>query len=238
VKSAYDLAAAAVPKSTVTTAGDVIYGTGSAAVTRLALGTAGQILKVNAGATAPEWATAAGAGGLTLIATATPSGATTISFTSIPTTYKHLMVVWRGIYQSALNTSWGLRFNSVTTGYYTNALSFGGTTGTTNPYLSVEDNVTRLGSDNSIGVIGPSTTSSTNKYNQNRGQATIYRYTELEPRAVIWNDYGGYFTNATVSGHRTASGLFDNSAAAITQVDFIRSGSQTITGTIYLYGVS
>jgi hypothetical protein len=33
-KSAYDLAAAAVPKSTVTTAGDVIYATGSAAVTR------------------------------------------------------------------------------------------------------------------------------------------------------------------------------------------------------------
>jgi hypothetical protein len=59
VKSAYDLAAAAVPKSTVTTAGDVIYATGSAAVTRLALGTAGKVLTVNAGATAPEWATAA-----------------------------------------------------------------------------------------------------------------------------------------------------------------------------------
>jgi hypothetical protein len=61
-KSAYDLAAAAVPKSTVTTAGDVIYGTGSAAVTRLGIGTAGQVLRVNSGATAPEWATpAAGA---------------------------------------------------------------------------------------------------------------------------------------------------------------------------------
>jgi len=58
-KSAYDLAAAAVPKSTVTTAGDVIYGTGSAAVTRLGIGTAGQVLKVNSGATAPEWGSAA-----------------------------------------------------------------------------------------------------------------------------------------------------------------------------------
>jgi hypothetical protein len=62
VKSAYDLAAAAIPKSTVTTAGDVIYATGSAAVTRLALGTAGKVLTVNAGATAPEWATAASSG--------------------------------------------------------------------------------------------------------------------------------------------------------------------------------
>ena len=48
-KSAYDLAAAAVPKSTVTTAGDVIYATGSAAVTRLGIGTAGQVLTVAAG---------------------------------------------------------------------------------------------------------------------------------------------------------------------------------------------
>jgi len=56
-KSAYDLAAAAVPKSTVTTAGDVIYATGSAAVTRLGIGTAGQVLTVNGGGTAPAWAT-------------------------------------------------------------------------------------------------------------------------------------------------------------------------------------
>jgi hypothetical protein len=57
VKTSYDLAAAAVPKSTVTTAGDVIYGTGSAAVTRLGIGTANQVLAVNSGATAPEWKT-------------------------------------------------------------------------------------------------------------------------------------------------------------------------------------
>ena len=61
-KSAYDLAAAAVPKSTVTTAGDVIYATGSSAVTRLGIGTAGQILQVNSGATAPEWTTPAATG--------------------------------------------------------------------------------------------------------------------------------------------------------------------------------
>jgi hypothetical protein len=70
-KSAYDLAdtanttaTAAIPKSTVTTAGDVIYATGSAAVTRLGIGTAGQVLQVNSGATAPEWATPASASNL------------------------------------------------------------------------------------------------------------------------------------------------------------------------------
>jgi hypothetical protein len=51
-------ASASIPLSTVTTAGDVIYGTGSSTVTRLGIGTAGQVLTVNAGATAPSWATA------------------------------------------------------------------------------------------------------------------------------------------------------------------------------------
>jgi hypothetical protein len=39
-------------------AGDLIYGTGSDAATRLGIGTAGQVLQVNSGATAPEWAPA------------------------------------------------------------------------------------------------------------------------------------------------------------------------------------
>lgn len=63
-KSAYDLAAAAIPKSTVTTAGDVIYATGSSAVTRLGIGTAGQVLTVNGGGTAPSWATPSGGSNL------------------------------------------------------------------------------------------------------------------------------------------------------------------------------
>ena len=58
VKSAYDLANAAIPKSLVDAAGDLIYATADNTVARLALGTAGQVLKVNSGATAPEWGTA------------------------------------------------------------------------------------------------------------------------------------------------------------------------------------
>lgn len=58
----------AVPKSTVTTAGDLIYGTGSAAVSRLGIGSPGQVL--TAGASAPEWAAASSGSGLSLIGTA------------------------------------------------------------------------------------------------------------------------------------------------------------------------
>ena len=43
--------------SPLTTAGDTLYGGTSGAGTRLAIGTAGQVLTVNAGATAPQWST-------------------------------------------------------------------------------------------------------------------------------------------------------------------------------------
>ena len=66
VKTSYDLAAAAIPKSTGTTAGDVIYYTGASTPVRLGIGTANQVLAVNAGATAPEWKTPAGGGGKVL----------------------------------------------------------------------------------------------------------------------------------------------------------------------------
>lgn len=51
-----------LPESIIDAAGDLIIGDGANSATRLALGTAGQVLTVNAGATAPEWA-AAGSGG-------------------------------------------------------------------------------------------------------------------------------------------------------------------------------
>jgi hypothetical protein len=89
VKSAYDLANGAIAKTTVTTAGDIIYRNATIP-TRLGIGTAGQVLTVNAGATAPEWAAVAASGGMTLISTtALSSTATTIS--SIPQTYKGLI---------------------------------------------------------------------------------------------------------------------------------------------------
>ena len=42
----------------ITTAGDLLYGTAADTVARLGIGTAGQVLKVNSSATAPEWGAA------------------------------------------------------------------------------------------------------------------------------------------------------------------------------------
>jgi hypothetical protein len=60
---AYLAKGAAVYTSTLTTQGDILYRDGSGEA-RLAKGTAGQILQMNSGATAPEWVAAA-VGGLT-----------------------------------------------------------------------------------------------------------------------------------------------------------------------------
>ena len=45
------------------TAGDILYATGSTTLAKLAKGTGSQTLKMNSGATAPEWATVAAGGG-------------------------------------------------------------------------------------------------------------------------------------------------------------------------------
>ena len=57
--------------TTLTTTGDMLYRDGSGAQ-RLGIGTAGQVVQVNSGATAPEW-TDAGGGSWTLVSTTTAS---------------------------------------------------------------------------------------------------------------------------------------------------------------------
>ena len=60
VKTAYDLADGAIAKSTLTTAGDIIYASGSSTPDRLGIGTAGQVLTVSGGV--PTWAAAPASG--------------------------------------------------------------------------------------------------------------------------------------------------------------------------------
>lgn len=74
------------------TAGDLVQGTGSDTAARLALGTALQVLQVNAGATAVEWGAVTGSGSTvratspTLVTPAlgTPSSATLTNATGLP----------------------------------------------------------------------------------------------------------------------------------------------------------
>lgn len=73
VKSAYDLANGAIPKTLTTTTGDIIYASSANTPARLGIGSTDQILKVTGGV--PVWATpSAGAAAWTRIANGTLSG--------------------------------------------------------------------------------------------------------------------------------------------------------------------
>ena len=118
----------------VTTAGDLIYGTAADTVARLGIGTAGQVLKVNSGATAPEWGAVAGGGGLVLL----NSGGTTLSGSSVtisftPTDYTNLFIVIRNPVHSGAGAFVYVDINGSNTankGYYAGEATFaGGSTG-------------------------------------------------------------------------------------------------------------
>lgn len=63
-------------------AGDLVYGTGADTFTKLALGSAGQVLTVNSGATAPEWKNAAGGGKVLQVVNSTLATTATTNSTS------------------------------------------------------------------------------------------------------------------------------------------------------------
>ena len=108
----------------ITTAGDTLYGTGSGTFSRLGIGTAGQVLKVNSGATAPEWGAAGGAAGLSLVL---KSPFTTVSshsvdncFTSTYANYK-ILIKWTA--QSADNVDMTIKLRASGSDTTTNYVS-------------------------------------------------------------------------------------------------------------------
>jgi hypothetical protein len=97
-----------------TTAGDISYRGGTAnAKTRLGIGTAGQVLTVNSGATAPEWKDAAGGANFTLLNAGgtTLSGSSTVTVSGISGKDKILVLV-DGATCATANQYFNLRLNT------------------------------------------------------------------------------------------------------------------------------
>jgi hypothetical protein len=218
VKSAYDLAAAAVPKSTVTTAGDVIYATGSSAVTRLGIGTAGQVLTVNGGATAPEWTTPASGGGMTLLSTTTLSGAST-TISGISGSYIQLVAYVYGVANASANYLLGIQPNGTANlAYYPNH-------GNVNNIYATDKNTN---SD----IYGNAT--STQGSTVNSTVLVIDNYTSTSAYKPF--QYTGFITaTAGDYGFTSAGGIKTNSA--ITSLKFVPSSGTFSAGTVLLYGV-
>ncbi len=230
VKSAYDLANGAIAKSLVDAKGDLIVASAADTVGRLAVGTNGHVLTADsAETTGVKWA-AASSGGMTLIATATPSAATIVTFASIPTTYKHLKIIWKDVVFSNSTGYLGLRFNSDTQQKYKNGMIY--QDGATSINGTNRNSDTAFGFDSNVTAVVLNTDTSAQPAG---GEIDIYRYAELENRYVTWSAVS-FKDNST--GYVAGYGLYTNAGTAITQIDFIRSSTETVSGTFYLYGVS
>ena len=219
VKSAYDLADGAIAKSTITTAGDVIYRNATVP-TRLGIGTAGQVLTVNSGATAPEWATPSGGGGMTLLSTTTLSGNTTIS--SISGSYKHLLLNLKGVTTTADGNNVQMRLNGDSgNNYYHAMIRLIGTTvdgafDNADVYAVV---IPRTQSTSSVGKLGSA-------------NIWIMRYTDTNYIDGFVQAQGHNATNGATF-HKTFR--YDCSAA-VTSITIL--ADSTLGGTAYLYGVN
>lgn len=116
--------ASGIPATIVDAKGDLIAATAADTVSRLAVGTNGQVLTADStAATGIKWATAA-SGGMTLIASGSAAGsATTVSITSIPATYKDLYLIVRNFRTSVDGRAVAIRFNgdSATRYVYSNS---------------------------------------------------------------------------------------------------------------------
>jgi len=207
-----------------TTLGDMEYRSSTTNVnTRLPLGTANQQLRVNSGATAPEWFTPAAAGGMTLISTTTLSGAT-VSLSSIPSTYKHLLLI---------------------VSEATNATGNGYFTINPNGSSSITDSGRAEAYHNDTGAFDTDTATSI-KFNYNTAMKNtggknavalwIYNY----PSTTLTKPYSGiyqYETGSSLIFTGTVMGRIATTSA-ISSLDLVNSGGNFNGGSALLYGVS
>jgi hypothetical protein len=209
----------------MTTTGDVIYSSSGSTPARLGIGTAGQVLRVNSGATAPEWAAPA-AGGMTQLGTTTTLSGSTTSITSIvPTGYNYLYIEVAGIICSANNDPF-FQINTVTTTTYQTFVD--GVFGTSTSAAS-------RGTRSSIPLFAPGIVAL-----KGTGANNIYGITITNPNASIAKNV---FVTATYEGDVTGfvtmiQNINANSVtSAVSSLEFKTSSGTFSGGTVKVYGV-
>jgi hypothetical protein len=223
VKSAYDLADGAIAKTTVTTAGDIIYRNATVPV-RLGIGTAGQVLKVNSGATAPEWASAsAAAQNFTLISSTALSGSTvTVSSLS---GYNQLMIICDNVSTNTTYPAMSMRLNSDTTAKYSGV----GTT-VSPPDGDVITFYQDFNSATSIYLGEPGSLAA----DQGGMRLLISGANGTGMKVIQYNTaYNGTTSTRNVSATSSYTGT-----SVISSVSLITGSGTFDTGTIYVYGAA
>jgi hypothetical protein len=212
----------------MTTTGDVIYSSSGSTPARLGIGTAGQVLQVNSGATAPEWATpAAGGSGFSVVKAAT-------TFTNVANT----------------GTTFDSLFTSSYKYYQVQLYMVGAATGTDDFELqflysgTVEDTLyygSSLYSDSVVGVEAQTANGSAFKMTNSMGPTDnglrgVLNFTNVgtgvSERGAF---YGQIFVPASGTKNIAFSG-YCYQDRAITGFR-LKSSTSNITGTITVYGL-
>jgi len=225
-----------------TTAGDIDYYTSSTAKARIGIGTNGQVLTSNG--SVPSWATPA-SGGMTLISTTTASALSSLSLSSIPATYKHLFLVFEGIYHSATGSWFDGRLNNDSGTNYAGIATGGSGANTTE---QAQDNAANsLSLQNSMSInwsmFGRSITSGATDYAQAaQGSLWIYNYASTSAFKKFILNYSYRQSAATMYSMLQMQGVY-KSTSAISSIDIYRgTGTSTFSNasntSIRLYGVS
>ena len=182
------------------------------------------MLTVNGGATAPEWATPAGGGGITLISdVAIGVGITTVSFTSISSSYKHLLITWEDLIRASGAGSFHFKINNAGADHLWANYKVNGST------------LTASTSNTSTGPNWPLPNASTPG---NNGALWIFDYSDTTFRKPFEAfAYGYNSASPNLEGNKTI-GQFD-SDTIIDRVDIIANSALfSNRGTVKLYGVN
>lgn len=204
------------------TSGTVNIGISSSAVVPSQTGQSGKYLTTDG--TTSSWGAVTG-GGFTLIATGTGTGsASEISFTSIPSTYKHLMLVFEEMRTATGDQTVRIRYNGNTSNY---DFRFSGTD-TTNDY-----NASSIFNSKTI-----ANSASASSYSN--GVYWIYDYAGSQNGKIGTGLFAyGDIDAGVPAGYRTGTSRWRNTSAINMVVVSNASGNNYGTSTVIkLYGVS
>lgn len=221
----------------MTTTGDVIYSSSGSTPARLGIGTSGQLLSVG-GSGIPAWTNAPSSGGITLIAETVASGLSSLSFSSIPSTYKDLFLVWQGLYTSNdTNNRFVIRFNADSGDVYRSQSFIFQTTGS---LIESGGTSTAVG-EGALSMVRHNT-NTTNLNRQWSGNVSVYNYASNTKYKRFNLQTGGYYEAAAAMQGGFVTGNYA-STTAITSINIERfAGAGTFTNStdtsIRLYGVS
>jgi hypothetical protein len=215
--------------TTITASGDIVVGTGSGTYDNLPIGTTGQVLTADT-TVSPykvKWATPASGGGMTLINTGgTALTGTTTTISSIPGTYKELVIFVDNHYAS-VDYDLYIRPNGNTTGSDYQQFVSRGTGSTDNTFVN-----------NATAGVSCCGYAAKNASNGNFTYASIPNYASTTAKKVI-NAFTGFVQTSNAKAVANTTCYF-NDSNAITSIDFFDSAASGTWsgGTVYVYGVN